>query len=105
MGALAGALLERTIDVRQSGVVVGVSASDGEPTIAAWSDGEIAQAARTLRAGETVFFAGRRTVYVKTSDGSVTSLNVNGEAYGRMGTTTEPIGLMMEKGKLPRAIE
>lgn len=105
MGVLAGALLERTLDIRQSGVVVGVTASGGEPTIAVWSDGEIAQAARTLRNGETAFYAGRRTVYVKTSDGSVTTLNVSGDPYGPMGTTTEPIGLMMEKGKLPRSIE
>ncbi len=104
-GFLAGGELVRTVDVRLGGVVAVVEASGADPTIAVWSDGEVAVPSLALQDGERAVFRARRTIVIRTSDGLSTLIIMNGSAAAPAGKNTGPAAVILERGKEPRPFE
>ncbi len=99
---LASATVSRTIRVDYQGFVVEVGPKDGAAAwIQIWIDGEMLDAGRTQRNGETRIVTAKDTVVVVTGRERVTLIGVQGQRPSSVGTNTGRGVWRIDKGKAP----
>jgi cytoskeletal protein RodZ len=97
--------LTRTINVAYHGVSVVVTIH-GRAWLKVWVDGVLAPtigaAGKVFGDGKVLTFSGDQSVEIRTGASSATYFTVNGVAYGKLGTSSNPETWLFTSGAAPR---